>query len=479
VYAGLDSRITPLDNAISYSQPNLLKRASSSRFLTAGPSSVRAFQGVVIFSLLVRLIALFAARYAPLAADARDYTDMARQLASGQSFVPYWPPGVPLFLEPFVAAGASDAMLRALILIFWLIACWGLYRLMRATQTQGAAWLVLLVFSLLPDSIQMSIEPMTQMPMAALLIVMLSSAVKAVRGAPPVEYLLLGTSLGIMSLIRPSAAPLIILVPLACALASRRYLPALASAMLGISLIGCWMVHAHAFTGRWIINTANGVNIYNGNNPWTPPYRTWYFGSHAKPGSAESVNFPEFEQVLHDVYSLPVLDQSAQFQHLAVTYIREHPGMFLYRTANRVRCFFGFDTFTSAALSGNTWMRVRIFPVVLLCEMLIYLLIAGSAIFWIAQAPRSFWHDPANWILLGTIVLYAAPYWISMSHPTYHFPILLPLAALGVIAWKASVHETARSTRGWIALAALGLVQAEWVWQMSGAVVSHAQKTNF
>jgi hypothetical protein len=153
--------------------------------------------------------------------------------------------------------------------------------------------------------------------------------------------------------------------------------------------------------------------------------------------------------------------------------------MFLYRTANRIRCFFGFDTFTSAALSGTTWMGVRIFPVVLLCEMLIYLLIAGSAIFWIAQAPRSFWHDPANWILLGTIVLYSAPYWISMSHPTYHFPILLPLAALGVIAWKSSVQETARSTRGWIALAALGLVQAEWVWQMSGAVVSHAQKTNF
>jgi hypothetical protein len=111
--------------------------------------------------------------------------------------------------------------------------------------------------------------------------------------------------------------------------------------------------------------------------------------------------------------------------------------------------------------------------------MLFYLLIGGPAIFWIAQAPRSFWRDPANWILLGTIALYAAPYWISMSHPTYHFPILLPLAVLGVIAAKASAQETTHSIRGWIALVVLALVQVEWVWQMSGAVVSHAQKASF
>jgi hypothetical protein len=427
----------------------------------------------VAFSLLVRLIALFFARNATFAADAQDYTGVAHQFASGQSFIPYWPPGMSLYLAPLVAAGASPWMLRASVLVFWLIACWGLYRLMRATETHGAAWLVLLVFSLLPDSIQMAIEPMTQMPMAALLIVMLSSAVKVVRGAPFAEYLLLGTSLGVMSLVRPSASPLVIFVPLACALASKKFLPALASAVIGISLVGCWMVHVHAFTGRWIINTANGVNIYNGNNPWTPLYRTWYFGSHAKPGTAEIADFPEFEQVLRNVYSLPTLDQSAEFQRIAVIYIRQHPGAFLYRTSNRVRSYFGFDTFTSAALAGQRWMGLRIFPIVLLCEMLFYLLIAGTAVFWMAQAPRHFWRDPANWILLGTIVIYGAPYWISMSHPTYHFPILLPLAVLGAIAWKASSQESTHRLRGWIALAVLALVQAEWIWQLSRSAASH------
>ena len=164
--------------------------------MSVGPWTSRAFLIVVAFSLLVRFVALFAARNAPLASDAQDYTQVAWEFVSGQSFIPYWPPGISLYLVPFVAAGAGEVVLRASILIFWLIACWGLYRLMRATETRGAAWLVLLVFSLLPDSIQMSIEPMTQMPMAALIIVMLSSAVRAIRNAGIAEYLLLGQFAG-------------------------------------------------------------------------------------------------------------------------------------------------------------------------------------------------------------------------------------------------------------------------------------------
>jgi hypothetical protein len=54
-----------------------------------------------------------------------------------------------------------------------------------------------------------------------------------------------------------------------------------------------------------------------------------------------------------------------------------------------------------------------------------------------------------------------------MSHPTYHYPILLPLAVLGVSAWKMSAQQSRHRLRGWIAIVALLLVQVEWVWQMS------------
>lgn len=435
------------------------------------PWSARSFWIVVAGSLLLRVLALWAARHAPFASDAQEYTAMARQLLGGQPFVPYWPPGVPLYLVPFVAIGASDMVLRASILVFWLIACWSLLRLMRALGAGGIAWLVLLIFGLLPDSIQMAIEPMTQMPAAALLLLAAGSAVRLLRGAPTSEYLLLGASLGYLSLVRPSALPLVFLMPLACALVTRRFYPAIASALVAFIMVGAWVQHTRAMTGRWIINTANQVNLYYGNNPWTPLYRTWYFGSHAKLGTDEIKDFPEYEHTIEAISQLPQVDRPAAFEHLTVLYVRQHPVLFLDRTANRVRCFFGFDTFTSANLTGKLWLGMHIFRAALLLEALTYLLLTGFAVFWIAQAPGAFWREPAHLLLLAVMAIYAAPYWITMSHPTYHFPVLLPLAALGASAWRSSRPASSLALRvkprAWLSVAALLLIQVEWVWQMS------------
>jgi hypothetical protein len=442
------------------------------RYLFNDPWSTSAYKVIVALSVAIRLVALFAVRNVPLASDAQDYCHMARQLLSGQPFVPYWPPGTSIYLIPFVAARAPDVVLRFAMLPFWLICCWGLYRLMSAMGTHGIAWLVLLVFSLLPDSIHLSIEPLTSMPVAALLIVALSSVVKALQGAQLSEYLLMGCSWGFISLIRPSSLPLVVLLPIACFLVTRRFHLALISVVFGMFLVCCWMFHAHTLTGKWIINTANAKNMYYGNNPWTPLYRTWYFGSHAKPGTEEIKNFPEFERVMKRIDDLPALDQPAAFQLLTTSYIRSHPGQFLVRSSNRVRCFFGFDIFTAAALKNTRWMGVHLFPLVLVWEALVYFLLVATSLFWMAQAQGSFWREPANSIILATVVIYSAPYWLSMSHPTYHYPILLPLAVLGASAWKMSAHQSRHRLRGWIAIVALLLVQVEWVWQMSQATVA-------
>jgi hypothetical protein len=428
------------------------------------------FLAVVGFSIAVRLCVLFAVRHIPFSSDAQDYQFVAQQLVSGHSFVPYWPPGLPLYLAPFVAAGASDVILRASMLVFWLLACWGLYRLMESLELSGVAWLVLLVFSLLPDSIQLSIEPLTQLPTAALLLVGLSSAVKVFRGASVYEFVLMGLSLGATSLVRPSAGVLLVVLPVACALYTRRVVPAFGSVILGFVLIGSWMVHSHAMTGRWVFNTANAYNMYYGNNPWTPNYRTWFFGSHAKIGTTEIDRFPEYKKTLEHVLSLPALERPEAFRQLTAAAVHGHFGLFLFRTCNRTRCFFGFDTFSGAGLSGRTWRGIGLSRVVLLLEAFVYLLIMVPSVFWIAQAAGEFWKDAANQLILATILLYAVPYWLSMSHPTYHFPILLPIAILGANAWRVTGGDRIR-VRAWMAVAVLMAVQVEWVWRMAGAAV--------
>jgi hypothetical protein len=57
-----------------------------------------------------------------------------------------------------------------------------------------------------------------------------------------------------------------------------------------------------------------------------------------------------------------------------------------------------------------------------------------------------------------------------MSHPTYHFPVMAPLALLGVLAYQV-VHSSGAGNRarGWAALAVLASIQLEWVFFLTQA----------
>jgi len=435
----------------------------------------RRFHLVVALSLLIRLLALYLVRHAALASDAQDYVDVARQLLTRRPFIPYWPPGLPIYLAPFVAHAAGDVILRASMLVFWILSCWGLRRLMTALDLAPLAWLVLLPFALFPDAVQLSIEPLTQLPVAALLLLALSATLNASKRTSPSEYLLLGASLGLMCLVRPSAVPLCVLLPLAClaapaqspAVAVRKRTLALAAAVLALTFVAGWVDFAHRMTGRWIVNTANAQNIYYGNNPWTPLYATWYFGSHAKLGTPEIEKFPDYQRTIERVATMPELDRPAEFQRLAIASIRQSPGRFLIRAASRVRCFFAFDIFTAAALKSVRIARIKIFPAILVLEALCFLLLLAPTVYWIAQASAAFWRDRPSLILLASVLVYAVPYWLTMSHPTYNFPVILPLAVMGITAWQAFGRTRTNSCRGWAAVAILTLIQIEWVWQMS------------
>ena len=347
-----------------------------------GISPKPAFALVFSLSLILRLIALAVAFHQPLVSDSTDYREMAVLLAGGTGFLPYWPPGLPLYLSIFIALGLGDGVLRAAMLLWWVLFCWGMYRLAVSERMEKMAALVLLVFAIAPAEIHFSVEPMTQMPAAALLLLALSAAVRCAQGAGWGEYLLLGGSLGYLCLVRPSVIPLLVVLPV-LVFVRRRHLPGfLAAVLLGGVMIFGWMVKAHQLSGVWTINTANGVNLYYGNNPWTPTYRSWYFGSHAKLGSDEILLFPEYKATLEEIAELPAEKRSAKYSQLAVDYVVHHPGVFIVRTLNRIRCYWGFDTFTAANIRGRNWLQ-RLFIPVMVLDALCYLAIAGFAVFWI------------------------------------------------------------------------------------------------
>lgn len=419
-----------------------------------------------MLSVVIRLVALVLAAPQPLVSDSTDYREMAVLLANGTRFLPYWPPGLPLYLAPFIAAGFGEGVLRAAMLFWWLLFCWGIYRLAGDVGAKKIAWLVLLVFAVAPAEIHFSLEPMTQMPAAALLLLAMSAAVRCVKQGGWGDYLLLGGSLGILSLVRPSVLPLLVVLPVLIFVLRRSLLGPVTAIALGCALIFGWMVRVHQLSGAWVINTSNGANLYYGNNPWTPMYRTWYFGSHAKPGSEEILDFPQYAAILDRVSALPAAKRSAEYQQLAVSYVEHNPTAFVLRTVNRVRCFWGFDTFTAANLrSVPGWMH-RLFAPVLALDAVCFLAIAGFAVYWLACAPWAFWRSWETWLLGGTVFLYSLPYWVTMSHPTYHFPVMAPLALLGVKAREAAAGME-RRWPGWVGLATLALIQVEWVYYLA------------
>ncbi|HTU50284.1 MAG TPA: hypothetical protein VMF56_06800 [Acidobacteriaceae bacterium] len=446
-------------------------REQSSRVNGNKWSPLKVFFVLFIAGTILRIAVIFALRHVPFVSDARDYVDVAHRLLSGQRFVPYWPPGLPLYLTPFVALGGSAAVLRASMLFFWVLACWAIWRLASGLGLERYAWLPLAVFVVMPASIQLSVEPLTQLPVAALLLVALGAAVTAIVSRAKRQWdttLLLGISLGWMALLRPSALPLVLLVPALCGAVSRRWKHACLAAVLGMAMVIGWLAEVHHLCNAWMINSANSVNLYYGNNPWTPMYRTWYFGSWAKIGSPEIARFPEYEQIVTRTFALPPLAAEAEFKRMAVTYILHHPWIFALRSVNRFRCYWGFDTFTSANLRKAGPIGHKLFPLSLAAEAGAYLAIALPAFFWIAAAPAAFWRTWRSWLLAGALLVYSLPYWFSMSHPTYHFPVIMPLAFLGLAAWRfaENVRHSTRvshsSRRGWSAVVLLLLIQLEW-----------------
>lgn len=429
----------------------------------------RIFALVIGCSLLLRLVVLWRMAATPLASDSQDYREMALQLMGGVHFVPYWPPGLSVYFIPFLAAGLGDLALRASMLLWWILLCWALVRIGRDLQIGDRAILSMLgVFSVTPALVHFSVEPMTQMPSAALLLLAVSSTVRCWRSRSWREALLLGGSAGWLALVRPSALPLLVALPAMVYFRRHRVREPLIALFFGGALILGWVAKVHELSGQWKINNSNGYNLYYGNNPWTPLYGTWYFGSHAKLDSDEIRQFPEYEKVVREVLSLPETERGEAFQQRAVAYVKHRPDLFVLRTVNRVRCFWGFDVFTAAHLREGQPAIHRWFPVILALDAACYLAVAGFAFFWIAAAPVTFWRRWESWLLTGTVLLYALPYWVSMSHPTYHFPVMVPLAVLGVLAYQIARSSGAEyRTRGWIAVAALLLIQVEWAFYLT------------
>ena len=397
------------------------------------------------FGLVVRIITLMFFVRLPLVSDAREYHYMALQLFSGKDFSPFWPPALPYFISFFYHLfGISKIIDRASMLLLYLIFSVAIFLLTKEISTSRAGNLVVLFFSIFPAFIYFSVEPFTQLPAATCLVVAAYLVIRLKKKFHWLYLILLGIILAILVLTRASSILIAALIPFYMFVKTKNLGRSLMLLFITIAVVSLWIVKVNQMTGRWVaVNESNSVNFFIGNNPYTPLYKTWWLGSHREWEPEVPIAFRE---MLLDIKRNPPEKQDELFIQAALEHIVSRPDLFIIRTTSRIRTYFAFDTFAGSALIKSYSVNKLLGLAVLFLDASFYCVIMMVAIrsFFDPHLTSSQMQDVV--LLLFIAMCYAIPYWISLSHPAYHFPVV-PLfgipAMLFVEKWLESRQKGA------------------------------------
>jgi len=460
------------------------------------PTTVAYWIKLTLVALAIRLLAAF---YVFLAAsqdaDASYYVKQAVRIMTGSDKSTYFlPPGRSYCLIPFfLAFGESETTCRANAVVFDLAgvlvaAALAHQMLRRRSAARMAGWIA----AFYPPAVMLCgwcySENVTMFALTC-------SVCFAVLGLRTVgknswwslaAWFLCGGFLGLTMLTRPSSFSLAFLASVGWIglLALQRFRPSLAGAaaevpprlILGGGLVFslaalCCMIpaamHQASLNQGWRVSTNNEMNFYLGNNPYTPHYKTWHLGS----SYAHALRTPGFMADVASIRNGPNPDGA--LMRAAVRYIWEHPAIFLLRTVNRIRAFWGFDHNATATVRGSLpqWGRTG-FALSLAVEAGGYcltMLLVICGLFLVSGAMAK--NDVG--LLIALVLAYQLPYTISFASGLYHFPVmglLFPFAGLALDrAWRerGAFWQTIRGRKWlWVAVGVFLLIQIEYACQV-------------
>jgi len=433
---------------------------------------------VLIFTIgiVLRIGLLAALADNPLFGDAGAYHSWALKILHEDSFDPFLPPGLPYYLAVcYWIFGESELVGKASMLVLWLVFSLVLFFYLRRLSSRKAANLALGFFTFYPTFVIQSVWPLTQLPVAVLLLCVIYS-LDVIADKRRLVSAVIGLLLGFVALVRPSSILLAFLIPLWILYRYRAGGIKMVSVLIVAAFIpiACWLAKVHDMTGRWVfISYNNSMNLYLGNNEYTPLYKTWWFGSHG----AGDVDVPEdFTRKLDSLRTQPRHLRDKLYYSLALNHICSRPDLFALRTLNRIRCFFAFDSATAT----NALKRFKVEKIlglgILGLDAFSYCMIMLPGLLFLFLFRDSYISSERLTILVGIIFVYSAPYWIAFSHPTYHFPVVPLFAVAAAVFWvsvleKPGAYEKViRSLKSslafWLLILAFIYIQVEWIFVM-------------
>jgi hypothetical protein len=231
--------------------------------------------------------------------------------------------------------------------------------------------------------------------------------------------------------------------------------------------------HNASLGAGWVLSTNNEMNSLLGNNPYTPHYKTWQLGE------VRGFNSAEF----HAYMARFLNDHTPRsaMVHEAIRYILERPDIFLLRTANRLRAFWGFDYSIVGEIqkqwtaNGKTTLTPgRKLGIVALFAAngggyCLVMLAAIAGLFLFRKAGAMDGRDAA--FLIAVVLAVQFPYALTHSNACYHTPLLgflFPFAAVAIdeaLQGKSGRWPTLlRSKWFWAAVAAFIFIQVEYAY---------------
>ncbi|MBI1726982.1 MAG: glycosyltransferase family 39 protein [Candidatus Rokubacteria bacterium] len=416
----------------------------------------------------------------PLVSDAESYSLEAVALLDHfpgtQAY--FWPPGMPYLLASVYALLGSELWVSR------LVACTlGTAQVALSTAlarealgdprgVRAAGWLA----ALYPPAVLMSGQTYSQHLAGVSLTALAVCAIRLWRTSRPAAGGAAGTAWGIGCITRPSmlsAGPALLMLGALGWLRERRtgeppsaWGRRLGAAMLGLGLAAAIAVpivrHNERHGAGATLSTNNEANFFYGNNPYTPHYKTSHFGQR-EPSQLD----PAVRDYLARFRSAP--DPRAAMKAEALRYIREHPGITAWRTANRIRAFWGFDYLMARHVQLNLELGTGWLLALTAVEAGGYALVLSLALVTLLCG----WGElrrPAALAALVAAFAYQAPYALAFSGGTYHFPVmglLFPFA--GLAAARDLRNEQpwvrARSSRSfWVTLSTFVAIQFEYAY---------------
>lgn len=442
---------------------------------------------LILVSFLLRyLVGCIILNDMPLVSDALSYNLLAKSfLREGLSTEPfYWPPGLPLFLSAVYSIAGDQIMVSRLAMIALGTANVVLVvKICRNVSRRPAAWkLSGWIACFYPPAVMMAAQTYSQHLAATCLLSAVLCFFVGYRKNLWWIYTIAFLLLGIGTLTRPSMISVAVAFLLIGAFLFTRgsskktlLIGGISGGIVFILIIVPFAMINESLGAGYYISTNNERNFFLGNNKYTPHYKT----SHLAQRNREAVELEEeVSEYLVKIEGNGDAIARRNMRNEAIKYIIDHPFVFLWRTMNRFRSFWGFDYIMSRRIQKHYELDRTSLLFLLLSEAGGYALVALTALMGAIFAGHMLARGAFIFLLL-VILSYQLPYMLAFSGGAYHFPVMgLVMAVSGAgcsfMLSRKNIKALIKRKVFWLILAIFTAVQLEYLYHAISLVAEHA-----